>query len=232
MVLLDCQFWNSYHIWSDVCTKYQEAAKIVNLALTGLITQCVSGSKIVDFCQVCFEIEFAQHCCFCTSYYFLAHMYDGRRSGFVSFGDIKRILVGNHMQSKRAVKNKARTLIRCAEADPDRGMTLPELMTAAAKFPNLLFPSHPPSSTAQMEWTLQRGRGGGGNSCRKETSRLLIKSTNSFQLHPKIVFLSSLFWYGLKIWLWYIWMGMKQSFLVTNDFKTHVWLDRINRVFF
>ena len=39
-------------VFSDVCTKYQEAAKIVNLALTGIVSQCVSGAKIVDICQV------------------------------------------------------------------------------------------------------------------------------------------------------------------------------------
>uniref|UniRef100_A0A7S1ZIC8 Peptidase M24 domain-containing protein n=2 Tax=Ditylum brightwellii TaxID=49249 RepID=A0A7S1ZIC8_9STRA len=36
---------------SDVCTKYQEASKIVNLALTGLISQCIPGAKIIDLCQ-------------------------------------------------------------------------------------------------------------------------------------------------------------------------------------
>jgi len=36
---------------SDVCTKYQEAAKIVNLALTGLMSQIVAGAKIIDLCQ-------------------------------------------------------------------------------------------------------------------------------------------------------------------------------------
>lgn len=36
---------------SDVCTKYQEASKIVNLALTGLVSQCVVGAKIIDLCQ-------------------------------------------------------------------------------------------------------------------------------------------------------------------------------------
>jgi curved DNA binding protein len=34
-----------------VCTKYQEASKIVNLALTGLISQCIAGAKIIDLCQ-------------------------------------------------------------------------------------------------------------------------------------------------------------------------------------
>jgi len=36
---------------SDVCTKYQAASKIVNLALTGLVSQCVAGAKIIDLCQ-------------------------------------------------------------------------------------------------------------------------------------------------------------------------------------
>jgi methionine aminopeptidase len=36
---------------SDVCTKYQEAAKIVNLTVEGLITQCVVGAKVLDLCE-------------------------------------------------------------------------------------------------------------------------------------------------------------------------------------
>jgi methionine aminopeptidase len=36
---------------SDVCTKYQEAAKIVNLTLEGLVGQCQVGAKIVDLCN-------------------------------------------------------------------------------------------------------------------------------------------------------------------------------------
>jgi curved DNA binding protein len=36
---------------SDVCTKYQEASKIVNLALEGLVGQCVPGAKILDLCE-------------------------------------------------------------------------------------------------------------------------------------------------------------------------------------
>ncbi len=34
-----------------MCTKYQEAAKIVNLALAGLVSQCVTGARIIDLCQ-------------------------------------------------------------------------------------------------------------------------------------------------------------------------------------
>jgi methionine aminopeptidase len=36
---------------SDVCTKYQEAAKIVNLALQGLVSQCLPGAKVIDICE-------------------------------------------------------------------------------------------------------------------------------------------------------------------------------------
>ena len=37
---------------SDVCTKYQEASKIVNLALQGLIGECIPGAKVLDLCKV------------------------------------------------------------------------------------------------------------------------------------------------------------------------------------
>lgn len=36
---------------SDVCTKYQEASKIVNLALTGLISQCLPGASVLTLCE-------------------------------------------------------------------------------------------------------------------------------------------------------------------------------------
>lgn len=36
---------------SDVCTKYQETAKIVNLALEGMVGQCIPGAKILDLCE-------------------------------------------------------------------------------------------------------------------------------------------------------------------------------------
>jgi len=36
---------------SDVCTKYREAAKIVNLALEGLVSQAKPGVKVIDLCK-------------------------------------------------------------------------------------------------------------------------------------------------------------------------------------
>jgi len=36
---------------SDVCTKYQDAAKIVNLTLEGLVSQTIVGAKVLDLCE-------------------------------------------------------------------------------------------------------------------------------------------------------------------------------------
>ena len=43
---------NLLYFISDVCTKYQEASKIVNLALTGLVSQCLTGATIIELCKV------------------------------------------------------------------------------------------------------------------------------------------------------------------------------------
>lgn len=36
---------------SDVTTKYQEASKIANLALQGVVQQCVAGARVNDLCK-------------------------------------------------------------------------------------------------------------------------------------------------------------------------------------
>jgi hypothetical protein len=37
--------------YSDVCTKYQEASKIINLALQGIVAQCLPGASIIDISE-------------------------------------------------------------------------------------------------------------------------------------------------------------------------------------
>ena len=44
-------YYHRFRYYSDVCTKYQEAAKIVNLALQGLVGQCKVGAKVLDLCE-------------------------------------------------------------------------------------------------------------------------------------------------------------------------------------
>ena len=47
-------------VCSDVCTKYQEAAKIVNITLEGLLGQCIPGATILDICEFGHSIMEAQ----------------------------------------------------------------------------------------------------------------------------------------------------------------------------
>ena len=67
---------SSKTIISDVCTKYQEASKIVNLALQGLISQCVPGAKIVDLCKVNNQVYNLKWLCVCV--FFVGSFFFGR----------------------------------------------------------------------------------------------------------------------------------------------------------
>lgn len=51
IIIIIITFYYLLTINSDVCTKYQEAAKIVNLALEGLVQQCMPGAKVLDLCE-------------------------------------------------------------------------------------------------------------------------------------------------------------------------------------
>ena len=51
MLLIHVLLVICYLDFSDVCTKYQEAAKIVNLTLEGLVSQCIPGANIIDLCE-------------------------------------------------------------------------------------------------------------------------------------------------------------------------------------
>ena len=53
---------------SDVTTKYQEAAKIANLALQGVLQQCVAGARINDLCKFGDTVvEQLRTCTYCYS---------------------------------------------------------------------------------------------------------------------------------------------------------------------
>lgn len=60
MIIANLQILLISGVNSDVCTKYQEAAKIVNIALQGLIGQCVPGAKIIDICEFGHTVVTAQ----------------------------------------------------------------------------------------------------------------------------------------------------------------------------
>ena len=72
----------------------------------------------------------------------LFEIFDEDRSGFLYFTELEEILVGNHMMGHSMIKKKAQTIMNCADTDGSGGISLQELIVAASKFPNLLFPNH------------------------------------------------------------------------------------------
>lgn len=56
---------------SDVCTKYREAGKIADLALQGVLTQCVEGATVINVCKFGDEV-IAQRC---------STIYRGKKNG-------------------------------------------------------------------------------------------------------------------------------------------------------
>lgn len=67
-------------------------------------------------------------------------MYDVDRSGFLSLDEIEALLMSTNLQTREAVKKRASTVMRCADVDGSGGVTIDELIVAAEKFPNLIFP--------------------------------------------------------------------------------------------
>ena len=69
-------------------------------------------------------------------------LFDEDRSGFLSLVEVEGMMIGTHMQSREAIARKARTVMKVADSDHSGGITIKELVVAAAKFPNLLLPNH------------------------------------------------------------------------------------------
>jgi len=73
---------------------------------------------------------------------FIFELFDEDRSGFLSTTELLSVLKANHMQSEKAVKQKANTIMKHADRDGSGTLSLEEFMVVAAKFPNILFPSN------------------------------------------------------------------------------------------
>ena len=63
------------------------------------------------------------------------------RSGFLSTAELLSVLKANHMQSEKAVKQKANTIMKHADRDGSGTLSQEEFVVVAAKFPNILFPT-------------------------------------------------------------------------------------------
>ena len=72
---------------------------------------------------------------------FIFALFDTDHSGFLALSELEEILMANHMQSRKACKKKAETVMRAADGDGSGAISLPEFIVCAAKFPNILFPN-------------------------------------------------------------------------------------------
>lgn len=72
---------------------------------------------------------------------YIFRVYDEDNSGFIDIEELISILSANHMQSRDAVKKKAATIMRTADADGSGELSMDEFRVVAEKFPNILFPA-------------------------------------------------------------------------------------------
>ena len=72
---------------------------------------------------------------------FIFELFDEDRSGFLSSAELLSVLKANHMQSEKAVKQKANTIMKHADRDGSGTLSQEEFVVVAAKFPNILFPT-------------------------------------------------------------------------------------------
>lgn len=72
---------------------------------------------------------------------FIFELFDEDRSGFLSTAELLAVLKANHMQSEKAVKQKANTIMKHADRDGSGTLSLDEFVVVSKKFPNILFPS-------------------------------------------------------------------------------------------
>lgn len=69
-------------------------------------------------------------------------LYDIDRSGFLSIDEIEALMMGSNLKTRDMIKRRAATLMASADTDQSGDVCIDELLAAAERFPNLLFPNH------------------------------------------------------------------------------------------
>ena len=72
----------------------------------------------------------------------MLELYDNQKLGHLSYEDLKRVLAANHMRSVNEVDKKSQTIMKFVDSKNTGNLRHEDLLDAATKFPNLLFPRH------------------------------------------------------------------------------------------
>ena len=72
----------------------------------------------------------------------MLELFDARKLGHLSSEDLKMVLAANHMRNINAVEKKAQTILKFVDRNGKGQFNQDDLLDAATKFPNLLFPRH------------------------------------------------------------------------------------------
>ena len=72
----------------------------------------------------------------------MLELYDSEKEGFLSMEDLQKVLAGNHMKSVHSMVRKSKTIMKFVDNAGTGKLTQENLLDAASKFPNLLFPKH------------------------------------------------------------------------------------------
>ncbi|GFH49432.1 hypothetical protein CTEN210_05908 [Chaetoceros tenuissimus] len=72
----------------------------------------------------------------------MLRLYDTERKGVISTASLDFILAANHLKSIATVEGKVKTILKFVDKNCSGRLCLDDLIDAASKFPNLLFPKH------------------------------------------------------------------------------------------
>ena len=112
-------------IFTMLCNSDEESDTIDSRNLIMTYTNFVPGfQSLEERCKLAFD------------------MYDVDRSGYLSLDEVEAMMASTNLLSRDLVKKRAENFMNCADRDRSGGITIDELIVAAEKLPNLLYPSH------------------------------------------------------------------------------------------
>ena len=93
-----------------------------------------SRDLITTFCNFIPGFELEERCRLAFE------MYDVDRSGYLSINEVEDFMMSTNLAPRELVKKRAENVMAIADTDRSGGITIGELIVAAEKLPNLLYP--------------------------------------------------------------------------------------------